>query len=108
MAHDFDRPFSDVSTMGSFIAKSNQIAQRFGRYIKAIEISNREYRHRFNRFAKQNNMKTPPSSVIHIMSGYLVVRRLGTSRQYETWMPDNVFQELYAVVADSPKAKRIV
>jgi hypothetical protein len=29
------------------------------------------------------------------MMGHLVVRRLGTSGQYETWMPSDVFEELY-------------
>ena len=40
-------------------------------------------------------MKPPPGSQIHIMPGYLVVRKLGTPDQYETWMPDQVFKELY-------------
>jgi hypothetical protein len=40
-------------------------------------------------------MKPPPGSHIHIMPGYLVVRKLGTPDQYETWMPDVVFEELY-------------
>ena len=29
------------------------------------------------------------------MPGYLVVRRIGTAGQYETWMPDQIFEELY-------------
>jgi hypothetical protein len=29
------------------------------------------------------------------MLGYLVVRKLGTPDQYETWMPGKVFEELY-------------
>jgi len=37
----------------------------------------------------------PPSSHRHIYLGYLVVRKLGTPDQYETWMPDLVFDELY-------------
>lgn len=89
--------------MECFIARDKNDARRFGRYVRAFEISNREYSHRFNRFAEQNNMKPPPSSVIHIMSGYLVVRRLGTPEQYETWMPGEVFDELYALSAVDPK-----
>ena len=40
-------------------------------------------------------MKPPPGSHIHIMPGYLVVRKIGTPQQYETWTPDSVFDELY-------------
>ena len=37
----------------------------------------------------------PPPSCGRIFPGYLVVRNLGKSDQYETWMPDHVFDELY-------------
>ena len=107
MSHDFDKPFREVSAMGTFMARSKADARRFGRYIKALEISNREYSHRFVRFAEQHQMKPPPSSVIHTISGYLVVRRLGTPEQYETWMPCEAFEELYAAVTEEPNSKSI-
>jgi hypothetical protein len=103
MPHDYDRPFREVSAMECFTARDKNDARKFGRYVKALEITNLEYSSRFNRFAEQNNMKPPPSSNIHIMSGYLVVRRLGTPEQYETWMPDGVFDELYSATAERPR-----
>jgi len=48
-----------------------------------------------SRFNSSRKMQPPPSSHIHIHLGYLVVRKLGTPDQYETWMPDLVFDELY-------------
>jgi len=57
-------------------------------------LSNIEYKIRFGRFQRENNMKPPPSCG-RIFSGYLVVRNLGTPFQYETWMPEDVFEELY-------------
>ena len=60
-----------------------------------MELSNREYLRRFNRLAKTNNMKPPPSSHIHIMTGYLAIRKLGSPQQYETWIPNEAFEEMY-------------
>ncbi len=95
MEHDFNRPFREQSTMETFRAIDKRDARRFGAKVKAMEITNREYAQRYSRFAEMNNMRNPPSSSIHIMMGRLVVRRLGTSAQYETWMPSDVFEELY-------------
>jgi len=39
-------------------------------------------------------MKSPPSSV-RIFAGYIVVKNLDTEREYETWMPDYVFDDIY-------------
>jgi hypothetical protein len=39
-------------------------------------------------------MKKPPSCGRYF-SGFLVVRNLGRKNQYETWMPEVVFEELY-------------
>lgn len=93
--HDFTRPFLDLNSMDLFTAIRPEDARRFGRTVRAFDLSNREYRHRFKELGAKNNMKPPPSSSIHIMAGYLVVRNLGTARQYETWMPSDVFEELY-------------
>lgn len=93
--YDINRPFIETATMESFTARQKDVARRFGKTVKAMELSNREYKYRFQKLARANNMKPPPSSFIHIMSGYLVVRKLGWPGQYETWMPDDVFEELY-------------
>jgi len=81
--------------MESFTALPKDVALKYGKTVKAMQLSNREYKHRFSRLAGQNNMKPPPGSEIHIMPGYLVVRKLGSPEQYETWMPDHVFEEIY-------------
>ena len=39
-------------------------------------------------------MKPPPGTG-RIFDGYLVVRKLGTSGQYETWMPALAFEDVY-------------
>lgn len=93
--HDFNRPFLDLDSMDLFTAVRQKEARMFGRTVRAFPLSNREYLHRFHDLGTKNNMKPPPGSGIHIMMGYLVVRNLGTPRQYETWMPDDVFEELY-------------
>lgn len=98
MEHDFDRHFRDLSSMETFRSIDKRNARRFGSTVKAVEITNREYSQRYSKLATENNMKEPPGSAIHIMMGYLVVRHLGTTRQYETWMPSDVFEELYETV----------
>lgn len=70
-------------------------ARRFGKVVMAFPLSNRQYARRFSRLGKDNNMKPPPGSRIHVMPGYLVVRKVGAPSQYETWMPDHVFEEMY-------------
>lgn len=93
--YDFDRPYLDVDSMDLFAAIRASDARRYGKTVRAYALSNKEYQYRFARLGKKNNMKPPPGSHIHIMPGYLVVRKLGSPDQYETWMPDMVFEELY-------------
>ena len=93
--YDFNRPYLEQDKMDVFTAIERTDAIKYGKTVKALSLSNREYKYRYDRLKKKNNMKPPPSSHIHIMPGYLVVRQLGTPRQYETWMPDTVFKELY-------------
>lgn len=81
--------------MDDYIALDSDTAQRYGKVIKAAEISNRDYKYRYQKLRKTNNMKPPPSSHIHIMLGFIVVRNLGTDQQYETWIPELVFEDLY-------------
>ena len=89
------RPYWGLEAMGNFTAIQKHIALRYGKTVKAMPLSNREYQRRFDKLGVHNNMMPPPSSHIHIMIGYLVVRRLGTPKQYETWMPEDVFDEIY-------------
>ena len=95
-SYDWNRPYKNVSEMAAYVAIEKDCSAKFGPIVKAMELSNREYGDRYNRLCDTNNMRDPPSSHIHIMSGYLVVRKLGRTNQYETWMPDEVFHELYA------------
>jgi len=93
--YDPNRPYWGLEAMGRFTAMRKSIALRYGKTVKAMPLSNREYQRRFDKLGAQNNMMPPPSSFMHIMIGYLVVRKLGTPRQYETWMPEDVFEEIY-------------
>jgi len=79
----------------------NDTARKYGRVVKAAEISNRDYGYRYEKLSSSQSMQPPPSSHMHIFLGYLVVRNFGTPKQYETWMPDHVFDELYEVIGKS-------
>lgn len=95
MSFDYDRPFMTSTGMQRHVATDPDVAARYGRVCLAAELSNTQYDQRYQRMAKTNNMRPPPSHH-RIFSGYLVVRRVGTPDQYETWMPDHVFHEIYA------------
>jgi len=58
-------------------------------------LSNIEYKIRFERFNQTSNMKAPPKTG-RIFDGYLVIRKLGANDEYETWIPDDAFEEIYA------------
>lgn len=92
--YDFDRPFVSQKALPRYVAIDPTAAARYGRIVRATELSNVEYKIRFARLGRENNMKPPPSCG-RIFGGFLVVRNLGTPEQYETWMPDHVFEELY-------------
>ena len=94
-AYDHNRQYCDLNSMGLYTAVKKHIALRYGKKVRAMELSNREYIHRFQRLAKANNLRPPPSAEIHIMTGYLVVRKLGLPQQYETWIPSMAFEDLY-------------
>jgi hypothetical protein len=91
-----ERPFVALERMASYFARDRQTAQKYGPIVKAVEISNRDYSYRYKKYSSSQAMKPPPSSHIHVYLGFLVVRKLGTPGQYETWMPSDVFDELYA------------
>ena len=95
--YDFDRPFISQDAMQAYVATDRVAAQRYGKTVKATPLSNIEYKIRFDRLKRENNMKPPPSCG-RIFPGYLVIRKLDTPAQYETWMPDDVFEEIYQTV----------
>ena len=90
-----ERPFVAVEKMEYYSARDQRTAQQYGPLIKAAAISNRDYKYRYEKFSSSRVMQPPPSSNMHIYLGFLVVRKLGTPKQYETWMPCQVFEELY-------------
>lgn len=92
--YNFDRPFISQEAMAVYCATDAETASRYGRRVKATPLSNAEYRTRFFRDSAANNMRGPPDGG-RIFPGYLVVRKLGTKDQYETWMPDDVFEDIY-------------
>ena len=98
--YDFNRPFVSNATLPEYEATDAEVAKRYGRKVRATDMSNSEYGARYARLAKANNMKPPPSHG-RIFAGYLVVRRLNTQEQYETWIPDHAFEEIYAPIGSS-------
>lgn len=99
-AYDYDRPFIAHAKLQTYIAIEPSEAKKYGGTVKATELSNIEYKTRFAHLARENNMKAPPSCG-RIFMGYLVVRKMGSSEQYETWMPDHVFEEIYREALDT-------
>jgi len=69
-------------------------ADAYGRFVLSAELSNMEYELRFQRLNGSRAMKAPPSAK-RVLPGHLVVRHPGQPDQYETWMPDHVFADLY-------------
>lgn len=89
-----DRPFTPQEQMALFDAIDRDASRRFGPKVKAAGISNVDYKIRFSKLSSSQSMNPPPSCG-RIFAGYVVVRKLGTPDQYETWMPDHVFEDLY-------------
>jgi hypothetical protein len=92
--YDFERPFISQDALTTYVATDRDIASQYGKTVKATQLSNIEYKLRFARLGRMNNMRPPPSFG-RIFGGYLVVRKCGTPHQYETWMPDHAFEEAY-------------
>ncbi|WP_093387791.1 hypothetical protein [Rugamonas rubra] len=95
MTYDFNRPLIDRSDLPLYVAVDEAVASDFGAKVRAVDMSNAEYDVRYRKKAASSTMKPPPSHH-RIFPGYLVVRKLGTPDEYETWMPDHVFDDLYA------------
>lgn len=98
-AYDYERPFISIDELAEYEAIDRETARRFGKRVKATPLSNSEYNTRFNRLHNDTKMKEPPS-IGRKFLGYLVVRNLGTAKQYETWMPEHVFEESYRPVEE--------
>lgn len=92
--HDWNRPYTTHEKMATFEAIDLETAGLYGKKVKAMALSNVDYKIRFGKLKGTITMKNPPRTG-RIFPGYLVVRQLDTPRQYETWMPDYVFDELY-------------
>jgi len=92
--YDYDRPFVKQTELEQFISTDKETRKKYGQIVLAKELSNIEYKTRFSKLKSENNMKPPPSCG-RIFPGFLVIRKLNQSGQYETWMPDHVFDELY-------------
>ncbi|MBK6999498.1 MAG: hypothetical protein IPH35_05875 [Rhodoferax sp.] len=92
--YDYNRPFVSHMALQAYTAIDAAEAARYGKTVKAAPLSNIEYKIRFSRLGGENNMKPPPGCG-RIFMGYLIVRKCDTPEQYETWMPDHVFEELY-------------
>jgi hypothetical protein len=69
--------------------------REYGPTVQAGGMTNAEYAARYRALSPGRRMKPAPSHQ-RIFRGYLVVRKHGTGDEYETWMPDYVFEELYA------------
>ena len=105
MGYDFDRPYVDAMSLPEYMAIDKDEARRYGHTVRGTDMTNSEYAIRYNRLAESNNMKPPPSHN-RKFPGYLVVRMLGTKDQYETWMPDHVFDDIYVPAKKSTRKSR--
>lgn len=94
MSFDHSKKLMDVNAMDEYLCIDPKIAKKYGRTVRAISISNREYQHRYDKLNSTRVMKEPPLSG-RIFLGYLVVRNFGQPNQYETWIPDHAFEEIY-------------
>ena len=94
MAYDYNRPFIERKDLAKYLAVDETVARRYGSIILATELSNVEYKIRFGRFHNDHRMKPPPGTG-RIFPGYLAVRKLGIPQEYETWIPDHAFDDIY-------------
>ena len=102
MAYDFNGPFIDSTQLSTYTASDIEEARLYGKSVRAIEMSNAEYSARYRKLSSDRMMKPAPSHS-RIFPGYLVVRKVGTKDEYETWMPDHVFDEIYIPSSSTTK-----
>ncbi len=94
MGYDFSKKFIDSNAMDDYLSTCPKTTKKYGAIVKGMFLSNREYQHRFDKLSSSRKMMPPPLSG-RIFGGYLVVRCLGTAGQYETWIPEEGFEEVY-------------
>ena len=92
-----ERPFVPVEQMSEYRARDPDTARKYGQVVRSAAIANVDYKIRYAKLNGTQSMQPPPSCG-RIFLGNIVVRNLGTPNQYETWMPDHVFEELYEAV----------
>ena len=94
IVHEHHRPFTSQKSTDSFVAIDVDTVLDYGQHVRAAEFSNVEYKIRFDRLESRNNMKAPPGCE-NVSSGYLVIGKPGTRKQFEDWIPGHIFNELY-------------
>ncbi len=94
MGYDYSKQYMDKFAMDEYRAIDTDVKKRYGNVVRAIPLSNREFQHRYDKLSNSRKMKPPPSSG-RIFAGYLVVRNIGSKNEYETWIPDHAFEEIY-------------
>lgn len=103
--YDFNRPYISTDKLTLFRAIDHEVARRYGKQVKATEMSNVEYKQRFDRLSSTQSMKPPPSTG-RIFPGYLVIRCVGGSDEYETWIPDMGFEDSYEPISKNCPPER--
>ena len=88
------KPFTSQKLTETFVAIDIDKILDNGQHVRATALSNLEYKIRFGRLEKKYNMKAPPNCE-ESSPGYLVIGKLGTPKQYETWIPDHLFDGIY-------------
>lgn len=84
-----------VSDKAIYVARNRDNMRKHGRRVLAARISNHDFQRRADKLGPPRRMKILPGSPEHVRMGYLVVRKLGTADEYETWMPTDVFEAQY-------------
>lgn len=97
--YDYKRPYIDAASLALFKAINPDVANRYGQTVMATSMGNFEYAARYSLMSKSNNMKEPPG-IGRKFLGYLVIRRLCQPNQYETWMPEDAFEETYEPISN--------
>lgn len=98
--YEHHKPFTRLKstrTFMSFVAIDVDAIPDYGQHVRATELSNVDYTIRFDRFESRNSMNAPPDCK-NFTSGYLVIGKPGTRNQFEDWLPDHVFEQIYKKV----------
>lgn len=94
---DHSKKFMDSRAMHKYRSIDKSTAKKYGEYVFANEMTNAEYDQRYARLKNTRRMQHR-NPYRRIYPGYLVVRKMDTKEEYETWMPDHAFEEVYEKV----------